>query len=82
MPLTDEMVESLVKTFQLEPCVTPEMERAIATLVEMVETVTLKYRLASLLGLKRTVHELINENSFYYLKDCDYGRSESVSMGS
>uniref|UniRef100_A0A1Q3FGT2 Spatacsin C-terminal domain-containing protein n=1 Tax=Culex tarsalis TaxID=7177 RepID=A0A1Q3FGT2_CULTA len=82
MPLTDEMVESLVKTFQLEPSVTPEMERAIAALVEMVDTVTLKYRLASLLGLKRTIHELINENSFYYLKDCDYGRSENVSMGS
>ncbi|XP_055544152.1 uncharacterized protein LOC129729540 [Wyeomyia smithii] len=76
MPLTDGMVENLVKTFQLEPCITPEMERSIAGLVEMVESVTLKYRLASLLGLKRTLHELINQNSLYYLKDCDYGRKE------
>ncbi|XP_058814826.1 spatacsin [Topomyia yanbarensis] len=82
MPLTDVMVEHLVKTFQLEPCVTPEMERAIAGLVKLVESVTLKYRLASLLGLKRTLHELINENSLYYLKDCDYGRNEHTASGS
>ncbi|XP_058453189.1 spatacsin [Malaya genurostris] len=82
MPLTDVMIEHLVKTFQLEPCVTLEMERAVAALVELVESVTLKYRLASLLGLKRTLHELINENSLYYLKDCDYGRNEHIASGS
>lgn len=82
MALSDGMVENLVKTFQMEPTVTPEMERAVAELVEMVEAVTLKYRLASLLGLKRTIHRLINENSFYYLKDSDYGRSDHVAAGS
>ncbi|XP_062548854.1 spatacsin isoform X2 [Armigeres subalbatus] len=82
MPLTDDMVEVLVKKFQQEPRVTPEMERSIAGLVDLVESVTLKYRLASLLGLKRTINELINENSFYYLKDCDYGRNEPTVGGS
>lgn len=82
MPLTDEMVEALVRKFQQEPHITPEMERAIAGLVDLVESVTLKYRLASLLGLKRTINELINQNSFYYLKDCDYGRNEHAVGGS
>ncbi|XP_053690600.1 spatacsin [Sabethes cyaneus] len=78
MPLTDGMVENLVKTFQLEPSITPAMERSIAELVDMVESVTLKYRLASLLGLKRTLQELINQNSLYYLKDRDYGQNETT----
>nr|XP_029720124.1 spatacsin-like [Aedes albopictus] len=82
LPLTDEMIEALVKKFQQEPRVTPEMERAIAGLVDLVESVTLKYRLASLLGLKRTINELINQNSFYYLKDSDYGRGEHTVGGS
>ncbi|XP_055638313.1 uncharacterized protein LOC129776604 [Toxorhynchites rutilus septentrionalis] len=82
MPLTDRMIESLVKTFQMESSVTPEMERAVADLVQMVDAATLKYQLASLLGLKRTLNELINGNSFYYLKDCDYGRNEHITSGS
>ncbi|XP_055596606.1 uncharacterized protein LOC129746759 [Uranotaenia lowii] len=81
MTLTDGMIENLVKIFQQEPTVTPDMERSIATLVDRVRLVTLKYRLASLLGLKRTLHELINGNSFYYLKDCDYGRNEHAAGG-
>lgn len=55
------------------------MEQHIANLVEMVDSVTVRYRLASLLGLKRLVAHLINENSLYYLKDTNYGRNEQTN---
>lgn len=63
-------------SFQIQTNVTVKMEQNISNLVELVESVTVRYRLASLLGLKRLVAQLINENSLYYLKDTNYGRSE------
>lgn len=63
-------------SFQVQTNVTMKMEQHISNLVEMVDSVTVRYRLASLLGLKRLVAQLINENSLYYLKDTNYGRSE------
>ena len=56
--------------------VTSKMEQQIATLIEMIDSVTLRYKLASLLGLKNILANLINEPSNYYLKDTDYGRNE------
>lgn len=76
LQLTEPMIEALVKQFQRQQDVTPRMELAIGRLVELVETVTTRYRLASLLGLKRCVANMINDHSLYYLKDTNYGRSE------
>jgi spatacsin len=50
------------------------MESAITKILEMIPTVTLRYRLASLLGIKRIISDLINCDSLYYMKDTDYGR--------
>ncbi|XP_037034806.1 spatacsin [Bradysia coprophila] len=74
--ITDEMIENLVKNFQIQTNITAKMEQHISNLVEMVESVTMRYRLASLLGLKRLIAQLINENSLFYLKDTNYGRNE------
>lgn len=76
MELTEPMIEAMVKNFQHQTNVTRSMERCIATLVEMVQTVTLRYKLASQLGLKRCIANLINDQSLYYLKDTNYGRNE------
>ncbi|XP_058056530.1 uncharacterized protein LOC131207911 [Anopheles bellator] len=77
LSLTDPMIETLVKMFQLEPQITPTMEQAIGTFIERIQSVTLKYRLASLLGLKKTIHALINGGAVYYLKDTNYGKSDT-----
>lgn len=79
MELADDMIENLVKTF-LQPqfSVTKKMEKAISTIVEMAHSVTLRYKLASLLSDKRIVANLINGECFYYLKDTNYGRSECI----
>lgn len=77
MPLTESMIEALVKNFQHQTNITKRMEQNISHLVEKVQTVTLRYKLASLLGLKRCIANLINDHSLYYLKDTNYGRNES-----
>jgi spatacsin len=61
-------------SFQLETKITKSMESAITKILEMIPTVTLRYRLASLLGIKRIISDLINCDSLYYMKDTDYGR--------
>uniref|UniRef100_A0A182K7V8 Spatacsin_C domain-containing protein n=1 Tax=Anopheles christyi TaxID=43041 RepID=A0A182K7V8_9DIPT len=81
LPLTDGMIETLVKLFQLEPYLTPRMEHAIGTFIDRLRSVTLKYRLASLLGLKKTIHGLINGGAVYYLKDTNYGKNDVESVG-
>ncbi|XP_052864582.1 uncharacterized protein LOC128271180 [Anopheles cruzii] len=81
LSLTDPMIETLVKMFQLEPQITPTMEQAIGTFIERIQSVTLKYRLASLLGLKKTIHALINGGAVYYLKDTNYGKNDTEPGG-
>lgn len=61
-------------SFQMEQQITKRMEQAIFKVVEMIQSVTLKYKMASLLGFKKIIASLINEQSLYYLKDTDYGR--------
>lgn len=78
MELSDTIIEALVKTFQHQPRVTVAMETNLGRLVEMIESVTLRYKLASLLGLKRCIATMINDHSLYYLKDTNYGRNEPV----
>uniref|UniRef100_A0A2M4A770 Spatacsin C-terminal domain-containing protein n=1 Tax=Anopheles triannulatus TaxID=58253 RepID=A0A2M4A770_9DIPT len=81
LPLTDAIIETLVKMFQLEPHITPAMEQAIGTFIDRIQSVTLKYRLASLLGLKQTIHALINGTAVYYLKDTNYGKNDVDPCG-
>lgn len=79
MEITDDMIEHLVKNFlQLQINVTPNMEKAMSTIIEMVQSVTLRYRLASLLSDKRIIATLINGDCLYYLKDTNYGRNETL----
>lgn len=78
MDLTDSIIEAVVKTFQHQSQIKPAAEANMARLVEMVESVTLRYKLASLLGLKGCIAALINDHSLYYLKDTNYGRNEEV----
>lgn len=52
------------------------MEQSISAIVEKVQSVTMRYKLASLLSDKRIIANLINEESLYYLKDTNYGRNE------
>lgn len=78
MELADDMIEHLVKNFiQMQQSATTKMEKAISTIIEMVQSVTLRYRLASLLGDKRAIATMINGDCLYYLKDTNYGRNES-----
>uniref|UniRef100_A0A182LT33 Spatacsin C-terminal domain-containing protein n=1 Tax=Anopheles culicifacies TaxID=139723 RepID=A0A182LT33_9DIPT len=81
LPLTDGIIETLVKLFQLEPSLTPRMEQAIGTFIDRIQSVTLKYRLSSLLGLKKTIHGLINGGAVYYLKDTNYGKNDVEASG-
>lgn len=79
MELTDDMIENLVKNFlQPQTVITAKMEKAISTIVEMVQSVTLRYKLASLLSDKRIIANLINGECLYYLKDTNYGRNECI----
>lgn len=76
MELTDDMIEHLVKNFQSQWNVTLKMEKAISTIVELSQSVTLRYKLASLLSDKRIIANLINGDCLYYLKDANYGHNE------
>lgn len=79
MELSDDMIEHLVKNFlQLQSSATQKMERAISIIIEMVQSVALRYKLASLLSDKRIIATLINGDCLYYLKDTNYGRNETL----
>lgn len=79
MELSDDMIENLVKNFlQLQSSVTPKMEKSISTILELVQSVTLRYKLASLLCDKRAIDGVINGDCLYYLKDTNYGRNETI----
>lgn len=81
MELTDAMIEHLVKTFlkyQLTNPVTAKINQAISEIIEHVESVTLRYRLASLVGDKRILSNMLNGDCLAYLQDTDYGRNEKL----
>lgn len=54
------------------------MELAIIQVIQLIDSISLRYKLASLLGLKKVIADLINDQSLYYLKDTDYGRNELI----
>lgn len=82
MDLSEDMIEVIVKSYMQQTAVlvvTPQMEQRVSHIVEMVESVTLRYKLASLLSDKRIIATLINDRSLYYLKDTNYGRCEGAA---
>lgn len=71
--LTDSMIENLVKLAQLES-IENKQEKVLHDLVMMVKNCDLKFKLASLLGLKGILQQMLNdEQSYYYLLDTKYG---------
>ncbi|CRL01871.1 CLUMA_CG015712, isoform A [Clunio marinus] len=71
--LTDEIIENVVKMTQLTR-ITPKQEKIFNDLVRMVADCGLKYRLASLLGLKSQLQQMLNDQGTYcYLLDTKYG---------
>lgn len=77
MELSDDMIETMTKNFlQSKRQITTKMEHAISIIIEMVQSVTLRYKLASLMSEKRIIANLINGETRYYLKDTNYGRNE------
>ncbi|XP_065367464.1 uncharacterized protein LOC135960161 [Calliphora vicina] len=77
--ITDDIIENAIKCFQLQcnqNTISKEMEEHISELVNLVQSVTLKYKLASLLTLKTTILSLINDQTIHYLRDMKFGRRE------
>lgn len=66
-------------SFQLhcqQNTISKQMEEHLSELVDMVESITLKYKLASLLSFRPTILSLINDSTIYYLRDMDFGRRD------
>lgn len=82
MELTEDMIELIVKSFVQRPATmvlpspVPDIEERLSVIVDMVETVTLRYKLASVLSDKRIIGKLLNDESASYLRDTNYGRNE------
>lgn len=77
--LTDDMVEIILKNYiQLKDKVTLQSEMAMSNIIEMVQNITQRYKLASLFSGKKIVENLINSEALHYLKDTDYGRNDRI----
>jgi spatacsin len=73
LELTDDMIESVVKITQLDN-ISSRQEKILNDLVTMVNNKGLKFRLASLLGLKTLLQQMLNDQGSYcYLLDSKYG---------
>lgn len=73
LELTDELVENIVKIIQLDK-ISMKQEKILTELVMMVSDQGLKFRLASLLGLKASLQQMLNDTgTYYYLLDSKYG---------
>lgn len=74
--ITDAMIENLVKLAQMES-IEKKQEKILHDLVMMVRNSDIKFKLASLLGLKGILQNMLNdEQSYYYLLDTKYGNVE------
>lgn len=73
LELNDEMIENVVKIAQLES-ISVKQEKILNDLVSMVNDKGLKFRLASVLGLKGQLQQMLNDQgTYYYLLDSKYG---------
>ncbi|XP_060660737.1 spatacsin [Drosophila nasuta] len=77
--INDNVIEQVAKGYILytqHNAPTGQQQESLGQLVEHIRSVTLKYKLASILGLKLIVMSLINEQTVHYLRDTNYGRNE------
>lgn len=73
LELSDDLIENVVKIAQLDS-ISAKQERILNDLVMMVSDKGLKFRLASLLGLKGQLQQMLNDQgTYYYLLDSKYG---------
>ncbi|XP_017079110.1 spatacsin [Drosophila eugracilis] len=82
--INDDVIEQVVKGYLLHiqsHATNSKQEESLAQLVELIKSVILKYKLASILGFKAIVMSLINESPVYYLRDTNFGRSEFHPAG-
>lgn len=79
MDLSDTIIESIIRSFQqyahsVNLTITTKIELCLEDLVRRIQSVTLKYKMASLLSFKKILMGLINDHTLYYLKDSNYGK--------
>lgn len=77
--INDNVIEQVVKGYILytqNNAPTSQQQESLGQLVDHIRSVTLKYKLASILGLKMIVMSLINDQTVHYLRDTNYGRNE------
>lgn len=79
MDLSDTVIENIIRNFQLYApsvnlAITAKMEICLEDLVRRIQSITLKYKMASLLSFKKLIMGLINDHTLYYLKDSNYGK--------
>ncbi|XP_017959195.2 spatacsin [Drosophila navojoa] len=77
--ISDSVIEQVVKGYILHTQNNPTSAKydvSLTQLVELIRSVTLKYKLASILGLKAIVMALINDSTVHYLRDTNFGRNE------
>ncbi|GLH06998.1 Uncharacterized protein GBIM_12563 [Gryllus bimaculatus] len=71
IPLNSSMVEDVVRRFQVLRNITADNARMMKMFIEQVDSLELKYRLASQLGFRDLIESLLNgpEDDVAYLKD-------------
>jgi spatacsin len=81
LDLTDRMIEKIIKLSQFES-ISDKNEKTLQELCLMVQDVGVKYNLASLLGCKTFLNQLLNdEQSYHYLIDSNYGSKDIYGTG-
>ncbi|XP_030386923.1 spatacsin [Scaptodrosophila lebanonensis] len=81
--INDDVIEQVVKGYVLytqNNVSNAKHQESLSQLVELIQSVTLKYRLASILDLKSIVLSLINSSVVHYLRDTNFGRHESHNV--
>uniref|UniRef100_A0A1A9W2C1 Spatacsin_C domain-containing protein n=1 Tax=Glossina brevipalpis TaxID=37001 RepID=A0A1A9W2C1_9MUSC len=77
--ISDDVIENVVKGFQVysqSNKIIRNMEEHLAELIDLVTSVTVKYKLASVISLKSTVMALINDQTIHYLRDMNFSRRD------
>lgn len=79
MDLNDSTIENIIRNFQMYAqsvnlTISDRMEENLEDLVRRIQSVSLKYKMASLLSFKKIITGLINDHTLYYLKDSNYGK--------
>ncbi|ALC42547.1 CG13531 [Drosophila busckii] len=81
--INDNVIEQIVKGYLLhlqQHAPSVRQEESLAELLQLTKSVTLKYKLASILGLKSIVVALLNGHTVHYLRDTNFGRNELTNM--